>query len=531
MASVNSALKDTLAAAESDKLLFSSDLSEKLKQSKLINQDVQSLAKKTPAPNSKKGPLQLYNKRSSTTTSHSSGHKRSSTSNPKSKQGNSTYPRERNKYKYSRKENYSKKRLILNLKNFNESVEPTHFKMESHKTVVSLLQRGSFMASIDIKDAFYAVPSGTSSVMATTYPGCCKIISQALKIQGVPEKAVVITKASLTSSTIRSYDAALKKWWSFNQADESRIFSPDVSNILSFLKSEFDKGLSYSSLNTTRSAISLVLDEEITNNKHVKRFFRGIYKLRPARPKYASTWDPNIVLNYLHSLEDNEDLPLNTLSKKLTVLLALTTGHRMQTFGSIEIKNIKTFKDKVEIRILIRLRHQKRKIMKKVLFEKKLTPRFSSKATSRPSCKTSYILCAKNKPIESNDNEIIRGIEEAVFENTPTCDDFQSTTDAIQPLSKESYGKFSNKGEIAEKRYKYRDAETSAYYCLLLVLQPPTSASALSFSLQVALAEVLHQTRYNEFNNLNKRRIIILLFMKYKVVLTAKDKETCILVM
>ncbi|KAL7296892.1 hypothetical protein TKK_0010282 [Trichogramma kaykai] len=48
------------------------------------------------------------------------------------------------------------------------------------------------------------------------------------------------------------------------------------------------------------------------------------------------------------------------------------------------------------------------------------------------------IICAKNKRIESNDNEIICGIDEAASENTPKCE--ESTADAIQPLLKKNYG-------------------------------------------------------------------------------------------
>lgn len=47
-------------------------------------------------------------------------------------------------------------RLILNLKKFNEVVEYHHFKMDSLYTVISLMEQGCFMASIDIKDAYYS---------------------------------------------------------------------------------------------------------------------------------------------------------------------------------------------------------------------------------------------------------------------------------------------------------------------------------------------------------------------------------------
>ena len=49
-------------------------------------------------------------------------------------------------------------RMILNLKCFNENVSKHHFKMESLKSAVKLMKPGFYMASADLKDAYYSVP-------------------------------------------------------------------------------------------------------------------------------------------------------------------------------------------------------------------------------------------------------------------------------------------------------------------------------------------------------------------------------------
>lgn len=49
-------------------------------------------------------------------------------------------------------------RMILNLKDLNNFVVYKHFKMESLNSVLDLMTPGCFMASIDIKDAYYSVP-------------------------------------------------------------------------------------------------------------------------------------------------------------------------------------------------------------------------------------------------------------------------------------------------------------------------------------------------------------------------------------
>ena len=49
-------------------------------------------------------------------------------------------------------------RVILNLKKLNKFVSYHHFKMESLKHVVSMVRPNCFMASADLKDAYYSVP-------------------------------------------------------------------------------------------------------------------------------------------------------------------------------------------------------------------------------------------------------------------------------------------------------------------------------------------------------------------------------------
>lgn len=52
-------------------------------------------------------------------------------------------------------------RMILNLKSLNQFIEYRHFKMESFSTVVNMVKPNCFMASVDLKDAYYSVPIAT----------------------------------------------------------------------------------------------------------------------------------------------------------------------------------------------------------------------------------------------------------------------------------------------------------------------------------------------------------------------------------
>ena len=49
-------------------------------------------------------------------------------------------------------------RPIINLKKLNEFVLHHHFKMEGIHMLKDLLRQGDFMAKIDLKDAYFAVP-------------------------------------------------------------------------------------------------------------------------------------------------------------------------------------------------------------------------------------------------------------------------------------------------------------------------------------------------------------------------------------
>ena len=56
-------------------------------------------------------------------------------------------------------DNEIKYRIILNMKTLNKKyVEKTHHKMESLKSVLDLMEKDCFMASIDLKNAFHTIP-------------------------------------------------------------------------------------------------------------------------------------------------------------------------------------------------------------------------------------------------------------------------------------------------------------------------------------------------------------------------------------
>lgn len=49
-------------------------------------------------------------------------------------------------------------RFILNLKSLNKSISTKHFKLEDLRTAINLINKGCFMSTIDLKDAYFLIP-------------------------------------------------------------------------------------------------------------------------------------------------------------------------------------------------------------------------------------------------------------------------------------------------------------------------------------------------------------------------------------
>ena len=65
-------------------------------------------------------------------------------------------------------------RMILNLKNLNQHASKTHFKMDTLYTIIKLVEKDCFMASIHLKDAYYSVPIAASyrKYLKFSWKGC-----------------------------------------------------------------------------------------------------------------------------------------------------------------------------------------------------------------------------------------------------------------------------------------------------------------------------------------------------------------------
>ena len=157
------------------------------------------------------------------------------------------------------------------------------------------------------------------------------------KNRGISERATTIVLQTRHQSSQKQYDLHIRKWLLFFTKRQANPICPTISMAVDSLTSLYDEGLSYSSINSARSALSAILD--IPDSAHptfgehpdLKRLVKGVFQSRPLLPRYSKTWDVNLVLQYLGSMGNSQKLSLNDLTLKLTMLVALPAPQRAQS--------------------------------------------------------------------------------------------------------------------------------------------------------------------------------------------------------
>lgn len=133
--------------------------------------------------------------------------------------------------------------------------------------------------------------------------------------------------------------------------------------------------LRYSALNSARCALSMVVGtvnlQTIGCHPLVKRFMKGVWSKRPALARYSHTWDASIVIDYLRSRPDTQQLPLRNLTCKLVTLLALISGHRSQSLQRLDISLMSKTADEFSFYFKTPLKHNSEgKAIKPLVFSR-----------------------------------------------------------------------------------------------------------------------------------------------------------------
>ncbi|KAJ8971931.1 hypothetical protein NQ317_015437 [Molorchus minor] len=191
--------------------------------------------------------------------------------------------------------------------------------------------------------AWKSIPCAKSFTLAVAR------LSGSFRRKGIPEAALDTMVGSLSDNTIKQYSTTFKRWWEFCQFRNISPFIGEVSDVIMFLQGILESTENnFGSFNAHRAALSLITSKNLGEDPQVKRFIKGIFRVRPPKPKYKSTWDPQQVLQFL---ENSSHDSLKFLSCKLVTLLALATGERLQTISLIKCSNITFSESGATIRI------------------------------------------------------------------------------------------------------------------------------------------------------------------------------------
>ena len=121
-------------------------------------------------------------------------------------------------------------------------------------------------------------------------------------------------------------------------------FRPLKQDGINFLGDLFATGVGYSCINTAHSALSsiIVLPGSVHFGSHplITRFVKGVFETRPSLPRYKEIWDVNSVLKILATWTLGVKLGLRDMSWKLTMLLALLSGQRVQTLKALSLSSM-----------------------------------------------------------------------------------------------------------------------------------------------------------------------------------------------
>ena len=153
-----------------------------------------------------------------------------------------------------------------------------------------------------------------------------------------------------SSASLASHNGLffLSKW-------KSDPYDPPLTAVLYFLASLHDKRLSYTTINTARSAISAitVLVNNMTIGTHplISRFMKGVYKGSPPTSRYQWPWDVQPVLTCISFLKPHEKLDLKTLALKLVMSMSLVTVQRGQSLHIVDNDYMKEVPDGFNLQV------------------------------------------------------------------------------------------------------------------------------------------------------------------------------------
>ena len=190
--------------------------------------------------------------------------------------------------------------------------------------------------------------------------------------------------------TIKQYNSYWIKFGSWCNRREVGPGNLTVNNFCEFLVGLYDSGLSASTLRFVKSAIFFFLresHEDIVTSDIVSRLIKSFEKTRPTIPRYAVTWDVNLVLDLLKTWYPYTGMSLKMLTLKTCMLIALSSSDRAQTLQLMRHDTCVTTARGVEFPIFSKTKTSRHLRKPRVV----VCPRWSDPALDVDRCVTTYM--------------------------------------------------------------------------------------------------------------------------------------------
>ena len=165
------------------------------------------------------------------------------------------------------------------------------------------------------------------------------VVSQHLSDKGISDEAAELILASWRTGTEQQYSGAWRQWVSWCDKRKSNPLSASIGTVSQFLTSLYASGLSYSTVNTYRSAISMthlpIDGVPVGSHYLIKRLMKGIFNKRPPVPRYVISWPVEKVLRYLKIMPGYDQISLKLLTWKTAILIALVSADRGDAIAAL----------------------------------------------------------------------------------------------------------------------------------------------------------------------------------------------------
>ena len=128
--------------------------------------------------------------------------------------------------------------------------------------------------------------------LGSVQSGSCNFVRH-LPTAGLSPDVAQIIRASWRVSTQSAYNTPVQRWLDFCNRRQLNPHQPTVSQVLDFLHTLYELGLSHSAIGTHRSAISAIVEipgvPQLGEHWLVSRFMKGIFHLKDTPRHRTST--------------------------------------------------------------------------------------------------------------------------------------------------------------------------------------------------------------------------------------------------